>query len=430
MRVLIIGSGGREHALVWKIKQSPKVERIYVAPGSDGLREQAEPVEVDGNSMEALADWAEKQRIDLTIVGPEVYLALGITDLFAKRGLPVFGPSKDAAQLEASKVRAKEVMAKYRVPTAGFQVFINPQTALSYVRAQTGPLVVKADGLAAGKGVTVADNPAEAEKAIRDLMVEKIYGDAGKRVVIEETLYGEEVSLLAVTDGTTILPLLPAQDHKRVFTGDQGPNTGGMGAYAPASLLTPELLTEVRQTILEPTIRGMAREGHPYSGLLYVGLMITDDGPKVVEFNVRFGDPEAQVILPLLENDLLDICSAVIERRLDQVELKWKEASAACVVLASAGYPGSYEVGQRITGLSEAAKIQDLLVFHAGTKKEKDFWQTAGGRVLNLVGIGRDLPQALAKAYQGAEIIDFPGCQYRKDIGWRELNRHKLWKNH
>ncbi|HHU51426.1 MAG TPA: phosphoribosylamine--glycine ligase [Firmicutes bacterium] len=423
MRVLIIGSGGREHALAWKIKQSPKVEHIYVAPGSDGLRELAEPVAVDGNSMEALADWAEQQRIDLTIVGPEMYLALGITDLFAKRGLPVFGPSKGAAQLEASKVRAKEVMAKYQIPTAGFQVFTDPQAALSYVRSQTGPLVVKADGLAAGKGVTVADNPAEAEKAIKDLMVEKIYGDAGKQVVIEETLYGEEVSLLAVTDGTTILPLLPAQDHKRAFAGDQGPNTGGMGAYAPASLLTPELLTEVRQTILEPTIEGMAKEGHPYSGLLYVGLMITDDGPKVVEFNVRFGDPEAQVILPLLENDLLDICLAVIERRLDQVELKWKEASAACVVLASAGYPGSYEVGQRITGLSEAAKIQDLLVFHAGTKKEKDCWQTAGGRVLNLVGIGRDLPQALAKAYQGAEIIDFPGCQYRKDIGWRELNR-------
>ena len=394
MRVLIIGSGGREHALAWKIKQSPKVEHIYVAPGSDGLRELAEPVAVDGNSMEALADWAEQQRIDLTIVGPEMYLALGITDLFAKRGLPVFGPSKGAAQLEASKVRAKEVMAKYQIPTAGFQVFTDPQAALSYVRSQTGPLVVKADGLA-----------------------------AGKQVVIEETLYGEEVSLLAVTDGTTILPLLPAQDHKRAFAGDQGPNTGGMGAYAPASLLTPELLTEVRQTILEPTIEGMAKEGHPYSGLLYVGLMITDDGPKVVEFNVRFGDPEAQVILPLLENDLLDICLAVIERRLDQVELKWKEASAACVVLASAGYPGSSEVGQRITGLSEAAKIQDLLVFHAGTKKEKDCWQTAGGRVLNLVGIGRDLPQALAKAYQGAEIIDFPGCQYRKDIGWRELNR-------
>lgn len=423
MRVLIIGSGGREHALAWKIKQSPKVKRVFVAPGSDGLRDLAEPVEVDGNSIEALADWAEKNQIDLTIVGPEVYLSLGITDVFAERGLPVFGPSKGAAQLEASKVRAKEVMAKYQIPTANFQVFSNPQAALAYVRSQTGPLVVKADGLAAGKGVTVASNPTEAERAIKELMVEEVYGDAGKRVVIEETLYGEEVSLLAVTDGTTILPLLPAQDHKRAFAGDQGPNTGGMGAYAPASILTPELLAQVRQEILEPTIHGMAKEGYPYSGLLYVGLMITESGPKVVEYNVRFGDPETQVILPLLDNDLLEICSAVINRRLHQIELKWKRASAACVVLASAGYPGSYEVGQRITGLPEAAKIQDLLVFHAGTKKENGLWQTAGGRVLNLVGIGPDLPQALAKAYQGTEIIAFPGCQYRNDIGWRELDR-------
>jgi phosphoribosylamine--glycine ligase len=423
MRVLIVGSGGREHALAWKIKQSPKVKRIFVAPGSDGLRDLAEPVEVDGNSIEALADWAEKNQIDLTIVGPEVYLSLGITDVFAKRGLPVFGPSKGAAQLETSKVRAKEVMAKYQIPTADFQVFSNPQTALAYVRSQTGPLVVKADGLAAGKGVTVASNPTEAEQAIKELMVEEVYGDAGKRVVIEETLYGEEVSLLAVTDGTTILPLLPAQDHKRAFAGDQGPNTGGMGAYAPASILTPELLAQVRQEILEPTIHGMAKEGYPYSGLLYVGLMITKSGLKVVEYNVRFGDPEAQVILPLLDNDLLEICSAVLNRRLHQIELKWKQASAACVVLASAGYPGSYDVGKRITGLPEAAKIQDLLVFHAGTRKENGLWQTAGGRVLNLVGIGPDLPEALAKAYQGTKLITFPGCQYRNDIGWRELNR-------
>jgi len=423
VQVLIIGSGGREHALAWKVRQSPLVKKLFVAPGNDAMAALAESVEVDGNSIAALAAWAEEKQIDLTIVGPEVYLSLGITDEFSQRGLNVFGPSKGAARLESSKVFAKEIMAKYKIPTADFQVFSTYRAALSYIQTINGPVVVKADGLAAGKGVTVANNPDEAKVALEKLMVEKVYGDAGNQVVIEETLYGEEVSLLAVTDGTTILPLLPAQDHKRAFAGDQGPNTGGMGAYAPATVLTPELLPKIQKEILEPLVQGMAKEGFPYSGILYTGLMLTKDGPRVVEFNVRFGDPEAQVILPLLDHDLVELCLAAGNSNLDQVKLQWKAATAACVVLTSGGYPGSYETGEKISGLTEAEKIENLLVFHAGTKNYDNQWRTAGGRVLNLVGLGPDLSTALNRAYLGADTIDFPGCYFREDIGWRELKR-------
>jgi len=423
MRILIVGSGGREHALAWKIAQSPRVEKIFVTPGNDGLAEVAEPVTIKAGGIEDLADWAEKNRIDFTVVGPEVPLALGIADAFARRGLPLFGPSRAAARLEASKVFAKEIMAKYGVPTAPFRVFDNADAAKEYIRSRKDPLVIKADGLAAGKGVILPSSVVEAEAAIDQLMEEKIYGDAGNRVVIEERLSGEEVSLLTVTDGKTILPLLAAQDHKRIGEGDQGPNTGGMGAYAPASILTPELLATATARILEPVIQAMNKEGHPYTGVLYAGLMLTKNGPEVVEFNVRFGDPETQVILPLLETDLVEVISAVLAGNLAGVSLSWRQGAAACVVLASGGYPGSYKTGQEITGLEEAAGLEDLLVFHAGTERKEGAWRTSGGRVLNLVGIGATLPEALDKAYRGAELIRFSGCYYRRDIGWRELQR-------
>ncbi|NLY88123.1 MAG: phosphoribosylamine--glycine ligase [Firmicutes bacterium] len=423
MRVLIVGSGGREHTLAWKIAQSQRVEKVYAAPGNDGLSEVAESVTIKAGGIEDLADWAEKNRIDFTVVGPEVYLALGIADAFARRGLPLFGPSRAAARLEASKVFAKEIMAKYGIPTAPFQVFDRAEAAKEYIRSRKEPLVIKADGLAGGKGVILPDGVEEAEEAIHQLMEEKIYGDAGNRVVIEERLAGEEVTLLAVTDGKAILPLLPAQDHKRIGEGDRGPNTGGMGAYAPASVLTPELLSTVTATILEPVIRAMREEGHPYSGVLYAGLMLTKNGPQVVEFNARFGDPETQVILPMLQTDLVEVISAVFAGKLDEISLSWRPGAAACVVLASSGYPGSYQTGFKITGLQEAAGLEDLLVFHAGTERKDGIWRTNGGRVLNLVGLGATLPEALEKAYRGAELVRFPGCYYRRDIGWRELQR-------
>ena len=423
MRVLIVGSGGREHALAWKIAQSPRVKMLFVAPGNDALSFLAEPVDVGAGGVEALADWAEKNKIDLTVVGPEIYLTLGIVDTFARRGLPVFGPSRAAARLEASKIFAKEIMSKYKIPTAPFKIFDRPEPACEYIRSLCEPPVVKADGLAGGKGVIVPGTPQEAERAVQKLMVEKIYGDAGNRVVIEERLTGEEVSLLAVTDGETVLPLVPAQDHKKVFAGDKGPNTGGMGAYAPASILTPALLSEVKRTILEPVILGMKAEGHPYTGVLYTGLMLTKNGPQVVEFNVRFGDPETQVILPLLETDLIELLCAAWDRKLPEVSLSRKEGAAACVVLSSAGYPGSYRTGMEITGLPQVETMENVLVFHAGTKRENGRWKTAGGRVLNLVGLGSGLSEALATAYRAVDMIHYTGCHYRKDIGWREISR-------
>jgi phosphoribosylamine--glycine ligase len=423
MRILIIGSGGREHALAWKIAQSPLVEKLYAAPGSDGMAALAEPVMVDSNSVEALADWAEENKIDIAVVGSEVYLSLGITDAFSRRGVAMFGPSYQAARLESSKVFAKRFMTKYRIPTARFEVFDQLTDAMDYIQAVNSPLVIKADGLAAGKGVIVTDTIAEAQTAVDQIMGQRLYGDAGKVVLVEERLYGEEVSLLAISDGTHILPLIPAQDHKRVFVGDHGPNTGGMGAYAPASVLTPELLTKVEEDILRPVIKGMANEGYPYVGILYAGLMLTDSGPKVIEFNVRFGDPEAQVILPLLRNDLVELMQATLHQELHLQRLDWKKGASACVVLASEGYPGSYEVGKEIFGLAAAENIHNLLIFHAGTKSKRGKWRTAGGRVLNLVGLGSDLPAALKVAYQGANLINFQGAYYRSDIGWRELAR-------
>ncbi len=429
MRILIIGSGGREHALAWKIAQSPLVDKLYAAPGSDGMADLAEPVIVDSNSMEALAEWAQEKKIDVAVAGSEVYLSLGITDIFARRGIAVFGPSYQAAQLEGSKVFAKRFMTRHQIPTADFEVFNSPIEAKEYIRLVNRPLVIKADGLAAGKGVIVADTVEEAERAVEQIMEKRIYGDAGKMLVIEEKLYGEEVSLLAVSDGTHILPLIPAQDHKRIFEGDQGPNTGGMGAYAPASILTNELLVRVEEEVLRPVIQGMKSEGHPYVGILYAGLMINKSGPQVIEFNVRFGDPETQVILPLLRTDLVKVMQATLNKNLDNLTLEWKTGAAACVVMASEGYPESYDIGKEITGLEDVdsarAHQENLLVFHAGTKRKREKWRTAGGRVLNLVGLGSNLEEALKKAYQATEQIKFAGAQYRRDIGWRELERKR-----
>lgn len=423
-RVLIVGGGGREHALAWGIARSKSVGEIFAAPGSDGMAGLAECVRIDPGQPELLAEWAEKNAIDLTVIGPEIYLEKGIVDAFKRRGLPVFGPSRAAASLEWSKVFAKEFMARHQVPTASFEVFDNALSAREYINNTPGPWVIKADGLAAGKGVIVADSREDALLAIDETMVDRKFGAAGQRVVIEEKLEGDELSLLAISDGKTFRSLLPAQDHKRVGDGDQGPNTGGMGAYAPTVLLTQELARQIDREVLLPTIRGLAEEGTPFIGVLYAGLMLTAEGPKVIEYNVRFGDPETQAIIPLLETDLFDLFVAAVNGKLEQFpELVWKKAFAACVVMASGGYPGNYDKGLSITGLDVLEP--DAMVFHAGTRLKDGEWQTDGGRVLNIVGLGSGISEALEAAYKMVCGIRFNGAHYRKDIGWRELHRQR-----
>jgi phosphoribosylamine--glycine ligase len=421
-KILIIGGGGREHALAWGMARSTSVEKIYAAPGSDGMAEIAECIQIDPNQLEKLADWAERSSIDLTVVGPEAYLEKGIVDTFQSRGLVIFGPTRAAAQLEWSKVFAKEFMARHHIPTAAFEVFDQAEAAEDYLHHSSGPWVIKADGLAAGKGVVVADTIDEAIAAVREMMLAKKFGAAGGRIVIEEKLEGDELSLLAIADGERLRPLLPAQDHKRVGDGDTGPNTGGMGAYSPTVLLTPELAHQIYEEILEPTIRGMKAEGTPFKGVLYAGLMLTKDGPKVIEYNVRFGDPETQAIIPLLESDLVELFMAAVKGELDRFEaLRWRQAYAACVVIASGGYPGSYEKGCPIFGLD--GKDPHTIIFHAGTRRQNDQWVNDGGRVLNVVGIGKTIKDALNFAYNKVNQISFSGSQFRKDIGWRELRR-------
>lgn len=422
-RVLVIGNGGREHALVWALSRSTKVEKIFVLPGNDGMAQMATKVPVAADDFNALAEWAKNHQINLTVVGPEAYLEQGLTDIFTANGLAVFGPTKAAARLEWSKVFAKEFMGRHQIPTASFRIFDSSNDAEQYIRKSEGPWVVKADGLAAGKGVVVANSQAEALEAVEMMMISQKFGPAGNRVVIEEKLEGEELSVLAVTDGQTFRMLVPAQDHKRVGEGDQGPNTGGMGAYAPTKLFTPELQDRIAREVLEPAIRGMNTEGTPFVGVLYAGLMITADGPQVIEFNVRFGDPETQAVLVLLESDFFSLLAAAATGKLHELpELLWKDAAAACVVMASGGYPGSYTQGIPISGL-ETSNDQNVLIFHAGTRLTEQGWVTGGGRVLNIVGLGKSLDEALAHAYQRIEAIKFNGAQYRRDIGWRELRR-------
>ena len=423
MRVLVIGSGGREHALVWKLSQSPELTKLYCAPGNGGIGELAELVDVGTEDIEALAEFAENKDIDLTIVGPEGALAKGIVDLFEKRGLRIFGPTKAAARLESSKAFAKNLMKKYRIPTGQFAVFDDPQAARAYVRQLGVPIVVKADGLCGGKGTIVANTLSEALGAVDLLMEDRIFKQAGERIVVEERLVGEEASIIVITDGVSALPLLPAQDHKRLHDGDKGPNTGGMGAYAPAPIVDSALAAQILAEIIDPTIRAMANEGLSFRGVLYAGLMLTSDGPKVLEYNVRFGDPELQAILPLLKSDLVPLLDDAVEGRLSSTACQWDTRSCACVVLASAGYPGEFQIGKEIHGLEPLKGRADLLVFHAGTKRERERCVSWGGRVLNVIGLGTDVESAVKCAYEAIAGISFEGLYARKDIGHRALRK-------
>ncbi len=420
MKILVIGSGGREHALCWKLAQSEGVTDVYVIPGNDGMTDVASPIPVAGD--EDILDFARLMKVDLTVAGPETVLAKGLGDKFKKAGLPFFGPSKAAARIEGSKGFAKELMKNYHIPTAAYQTFTNEKEAADYARRQSYPLVIKADGLAAGKGVVIAQNVDEAEEAIADMMEGRSFGGAGRSVVIEEFMEGEEASVLAFCDGHTIVPMISSQDHKRIFDNDEGPNTGGMGAYAPAPVMTEELMAEVQEKILDPICHAMATEGYPFVGCLYAGLMITRDGPKVVEFNCRFGDPETEVVLPMLDSDLAQIMLHCIHGTLSADDVKWKKGYAVDVVLASEGYPQTHSDGDVLTGLAEA-KETGCLIFHAGTKKENGHFVTHGGRVLNVVALAPTLQEARDNAYRGMSYIRCRGMQYRRDIAAKGL-RH------
>ena len=425
MRILLIGGGGREHALAWKLVQSPNVEKLYAAPGNPGmaLLQKCECINLNVDDLEGVADYAEEKSIDLTVVGPEAPLVAGLADVFKRRGLPVFGPSKAAAQLEGSKAFSKELMAKYNIPTAFFKICEDIETAKAYVEEKGAPIVVKADGLAAGKGVVVAMTKQEALDAIDDMMGDHKFGAAGARVVLEEYMEGEEASLLAFTDGKTVVPMIAAQDHKRVFDGDEGPNTGGMGTYAPAPVMTDILRLKATELVLKPVVAAMAKEGTPYQGCLYAGLMIKGDSVKVVEFNCRFGDPETQVVLPLLDGDLAEIMLACATGTLDKVEVAWHDKAAVCVVMASGGYPETYEKGKEITGLAAAEEDKDVVVFHAGTKEADGKIVTSGGRVLGVTAVDASIKAARDRAYAAVEKIAFEKNFYRKDIAWRALKR-------
>jgi phosphoribosylamine--glycine ligase len=417
MKILVIGSGGREHSLVWKLAQSPRATKIYCAPGNAGIGKLAECVAIEATDIKGLARFARKQKIDLSLVGPEASLTLGVVDLFEKQGLRIFGPSQRAAILEGSKVFTKKFMQDYDIPTAGFTVFRKRERAIAYVESVGAPVVIKADGLAAGKGVIVARTVQEAIDAIDVIMKDRVFGAAGNRVVVEDFMTGEEASFLAFTDGKTVLPLPTSQDHKPIFDDDKGPNTGGMGAYSPAPVVTPALEKQVMNKIMIPTVKGMAKEGRPYKGVLYAGLMIKGGKARVVEFNCRFGDPEAQPLLMRLQTDLVDIVEAVLEGQLHRIRLDIDPRPTVCVVMASGGYPGAYEKGKIITGLDAAAKQESVVVFHAGTALRNKKVVTAGGRVLGVTAIGRDLDDAISKAYDTVALIKWPGCFYRTDIG-------------
>lgn len=421
-RVLVVGGGGREHTLVWKLAQSEVVSQIYCAPGNGGISEYAECVNVTADDIKGLVELAQTKNIDLVVVGPELPLTLGLVDALEEAGIKAFGPKRLAAEIEGSKAFAKNLLQKYGIPTARYGVFTDEASAVKFAREMNGPWVVKADGLAAGKGVIIAQNLAEAEAAIREIMSGEAVGEAGAKIVIEEFLEGEELSILAFCDGKTIIPMAPAQDHKRIFDNDQGPNTGGMGAYTPVPAATPELMAEIDQKILQPVIQAMAAEGRPYSGVLYPGLMLTKDGPKVLEFNCRFGDPETQVVLPRLASDLGEIILAVIEGRLEQMPIQWRQESCLTVVMASAGYPGKYQTGAPISGLEQAPE-KETKVFHSGTALQDGRLVTAGGRVLSVTAWGKDLQEAREKAYRQIEKISFPGAQFRRDIAYRALKK-------
>ena len=421
MKVMVIGSGAREHALAWKIAQSPKVTELYAAPGNAGTASVARNLDIRPNDIDALARAARDIGIDLTVVGPESPLAAGIVDRFEQLGMSIFGPTKAAAQIESSKVFTRKLMQKYGIPCPKGITFSSYPEAKIYVESQPTPMVVKVDGLAAGKGVTVAGTREEALKALSDIMETKIFGPAGDNVIIEECLTGKEVSLLAFTDGKIVVPMVPACDYKRAFDDDHGPNTGGMGSYSPPGFFDARLTRQVMKTILQPAVRAMAQEGPPYKGVLYAGLMIAAGGPKVLEFNARFGDPETQAILPRLQTDLVDILLAVVDNKLSEVVVQWNDDACVGVVMASGGYPGSYKTGFKITGLDKLN--DDIMVFHAGTKLGEDSQiYTDGGRVLTVTATGKSMAEARAKVYLNLPHIHFDGCHYRKDIAAREVN--------
>jgi len=422
MRILVVGSGGREHALVWKIAQSKLVGKIFCAPGNGGIAHLAECVDIKADDVFGLLEFARKEKIDLTVVGPEVALSLGIVDEFVKAGLKIFGPSKKAANLEASKVFSKQLMAKYNVPTADFKVFDDPEAAKKYIDKIGVPCVVKADGLAAGKGVVVAKTVKEAKDAVVSIMQDKIFADAGNKIIIEDCLLGQEASILVITDSKNVVALASAQDHKRIFDNDQGANTGGMGAYSPASIVTADILVEVMEKIIYRTIDGLAKEGIGYRGVLYAGVMLTKEGPKALEFNVRFGDPETEAILPRLKSDLVEVMLATTEGELIKIKnLSWDSRACVCVVCASGGYPGNYAKDKEIRGLHEAEKLKDIVVFHAGTRKAGEKILTNGGRVLGVTGLGSTIEDAVNKTYEAVSKINFEGMHFRRDIGAKAL---------
>lgn len=421
MKVLVIGSGGREHALVWKISQSGKVDKIYCAPGNAGISELAECIPVKAENIAELKKIALDLNVDLTIVGPEAPLAFGIVDEFKKDDLRIFGPTKAAARLESSKIFAKEIMKKYNVPTGDFVGFTDEKSAIKYLQDSNFPIVVKADGLAAGKGVVVASEFGEAEEAVHRMLVEREFGEASSKIIIEECLAGQEASILAFSDGRHFVLMQSAQDHKRIFDNDMGPNTGGMGAYSPAPVVTEAVLKEVKEKVFRRVIDGMAKEGTPFVGVLYAGLMLTKDGPKVLEFNVRFGDPETQAILPRLKTDLVDIIEHVISGKLDKIKIEWDRRAAVCVVLASKGYPGDYEKGKVITGLDETKDLKDAVVFHAGTSLKDGKIVTSGGRVLGVTALADTIESAINRAYTVVHMVKFDGMHYRSDIGRKAL---------
>ncbi|MFH1875346.1 MAG: phosphoribosylamine--glycine ligase [Candidatus Omnitrophota bacterium] len=424
MKVLVIGSGGREHAIVWKIAQSKLQPTIFCAPGNGGIADIATCIDIKADDVRALCDFAKVEHIDLTVVGPEAPLALGIVDEFTKHSCAIFGPSKAAAALEGSKVFAKEFMARWKVSTADFKVFTDAVAAHEYIARRGVPCVVKADGLAAGKGVVVAENLDEAHEAVAAMMEKKTFGIAGSKVIIEDCLVGEEASIIAIVDAHTVMMLASSQDHKRVFDDDKGPNTGGMGAYSPAPMVSEEVLGCIHATVIEPIIRGLRQDGVVYRGVLYAGIMLTAAGPQVLEFNVRFGDPETQAILPRLKSDLLEIMRAAAADKLAAVMsqgLVWDHRACVCVVCASEGYPGDYLKGKIISGLTAAATVENSVVFHAGTKREAGSYLTTGGRVLGVTALGENIKEAIAAAYSATEKIHFDGMHYRRDIGKKAL---------
>ncbi|MFW5866441.1 MAG: phosphoribosylamine--glycine ligase [Armatimonadota bacterium] len=421
MKILVVGSGGREHALCWKLAESPHCDELFCAPGNGGISRIAECVPIKVDDIEKLGDFAEEKSIDLTVVGPERPLIAGICDHFRSRGLTIYGPNASAARLEGSKAFTNDLVRRAGAPGKEFEVFDDPEAARKYIRKQGAPIVVKADGEAAGKGVVVAETVEDALDAVDRAMIDRDFGAAGDRVVVEEYLEGQECSIKLFCDGETFIPMVPSQDYKRVYDGDEGPNTGGMGCYSPVPVVTPEVLGRIMDEIVRPTIEQMAADGNPYTGTLYAGIILTEDGPRLLEYNCRFGDPETQVVLPRLRSDLVEVLLAATEGRLSEVEVAWDDRPAVCVVCASGGYPGSYETGKQITGLKDANALDDVVVFHAGTKRMGRRFFTDGGRVLGVTAMGEDFENARDTAYHAVGSIDFEDMYFRTDIAERAV---------